>query len=875
MYFANELSLILSTQVQRGFPPFGAVLLVIAATRDNWRRIDSDSSVEMPRVLLREIFGARGNQHLDDVVDHLCRLNDLENSLRIPTKAKQVLTDRVFETIKDRTTPEVASQVMLLLQERFQSELDDPSDVESKISASESLANDIRTLRFQLPKISAEQLRLRQSTGLDQIPEPADIELELPPQEAIRKLLNELQSDPELGALANAARQLMSVLTLPRPLSDRDDLAQGGVSDITNRGPLDRLLLSELAHDDLTLAVRVAVNESLYLRRESPRKQVQRSRIVVLDSGIRMWGTPRVLATSLAMALGANIESNTTLLAYSAEQTALNPIELETRKGLTQHLRTLRHELHPGKCLRELKRETETAANEAEIVLVTNPAAFEDSEFIQNVIESKLESLFIASIGRQGTVELFKFTPTGRKLIKRVDVDLDAMVATKPLIDRNRSSDLPAIMSVEPFPIRMPINGDTECRWGIGEDGAISISNDHRLQWWNQTSSYGQQLSTKIRPSQVRWTSREPIDGQWQAVLGRDGNAPRLIRINVTNLQATEVLLDTKLDSKVEFFGHCGFIFAVTDSKIVQLSCESGQVIDSKQTPTRVRCRSNRFIFSTEDNSWLAVSLSREGITLEPVSFGQQSYAIHHVFEHPEIEGPIGVDFHGNLNFSATGGVRTVGHALGEQVFVESVSPDGRQLKLKANQKADDQQHPRVAIVDVPSGRVTNSRYERFQAHVRRDKLIQSGPIRNKFRSIGISGRHTITLTSRSGALWDVACVNGDIRLRQAKTAPEWHSKITFESASNRSGNRIRLKVAKWDDGSKIWLDSRGLLHLRSSNLDIPEVSLVLTEKPISGWCNDGNVFGLTQYIGVNTKSSQQVFNEVITEFTRHLVRSC
>ena len=40
-------------------------------------------------------------------------------------------------------------------------------------------------------------------------------------------------------------------------------------SDISNRGPLDRLLLSESAHDDLTLAVRIALNEALYLRRES------------------------------------------------------------------------------------------------------------------------------------------------------------------------------------------------------------------------------------------------------------------------------------------------------------------------------------------------------------------------------------------------------------------------------------------------------------------------------------------------------------------------------------------------------------------------------------------------------------------------------
>ena len=73
-----------------------------------------------------------------------------------------------------------------------------------------------------------------------------------------------LDNDQELGGMS-IARQLLAAIHLPRSLSDRDDLPVGGISDISNRGPLDRLLLSELAHDDLTLAVRIATNEALYL----------------------------------------------------------------------------------------------------------------------------------------------------------------------------------------------------------------------------------------------------------------------------------------------------------------------------------------------------------------------------------------------------------------------------------------------------------------------------------------------------------------------------------------------------------------------------------------------------------------------------------
>src|SRR5205814_6824531 len=88
--------------------------------------------------------------------------------------------------------------------------------------------------------------------------------------ERARRLIEELSRDREFGAMARAARELMAAVRLPRRLGEREQLAIGGVADITNRGPLYRSLLSELAPDVLTLAVRVAVNEALYLLGDPP-----------------------------------------------------------------------------------------------------------------------------------------------------------------------------------------------------------------------------------------------------------------------------------------------------------------------------------------------------------------------------------------------------------------------------------------------------------------------------------------------------------------------------------------------------------------------------------------------------------------------------
>lgn len=48
----------------------------------------------------------------------------------------------------------------------------------------------------------------------------------------------------------------------------------GGISDLSNKGSFDKLLISEFANDDLVFLSRVANNEALYLEREMPPSQI-------------------------------------------------------------------------------------------------------------------------------------------------------------------------------------------------------------------------------------------------------------------------------------------------------------------------------------------------------------------------------------------------------------------------------------------------------------------------------------------------------------------------------------------------------------------------------------------------------------------------
>ncbi len=58
------------------------------------------------------------------------------------------------------------------------------------------------------------------------------------------------------------------------------------------------------------------------------------------------------------------------------------------------------------------------------------------------------------------------------------------------------------------------------------------------------------------------------------------------------------------------------------------------------------------------------------------------------------------------------------------------------------------------------------------------------------------------------------------------------------------------LWKAEWASGSKAWLDSRGLMHLKSANKVHPEITLALRDGTLSGWLSSGAVFGDDYYCG-------------------------
>lgn len=880
--FRGEVLAILRRLEPQGLPPFGSVVLLLAAMRDNWQELTAGPWImtgmlgTLPNV--DGPFGWQARAVLGRVLGNLDRVSLVDAELRRPLSAKATICEIVFEGLEDRTSPQTAEAIVDQLDQGLGEE-DLGRRRIPQTRGHDELLRELRCLDLGLEHFDPATLRLRLQTGLDHLPEPAEVEV--PPAQRVRLLLSQLQHDEELCGLAMLATHLMAVVTLPRPLADREELPIGGFSDIANRGSLDRLLLSELAHDDMTLAVRVAVNEALYLRRESPPKNPPSQRAVLLEAGIRSWGVPRVFATAVALALLATGGRHTRLQIYRAKRNGIQPVDLTTRAGLVEHLAALEPDLHPASALEAFQQAIAACDQAAEPVLVTTEDVAGDREFRQALSGSEIVPLVLATVNRNGRFRLTERSRHGERCIRVGQLDLAHLFAERSqsaprLIVREGMKDFPAILSIEPFPLRMSHSVDRQRTWCVSERGVFSLTGDRRLMYWTTRNRGAIQIADNVPSGRLIWWSDREHSGCTRAVIGqvRPGGLC-LLRIDPEALQYELHRLETVQAADV-VFSHNGAIFAFSRSgrKIDVLEESSGRLIETADFLPGTTWRCGRFFQGYPGARWYAAShdgrkLRFERLTNEK-SLGQTRLIA--MFERDGFDGPIGVTERGGLFLTATGQIQAVKHGLAGGVQVLAISAGGRRIALGQANSGSTQ----CSVVDVETLAVTSRYGDPHQLVEPIEDLVQPVNLRNRFTHIGVNKRGVLTLTSRKGVhlAIDYDSRAGRIRLRECGTLSQpAERRVAFVPSPAPRNVGYSLAVAAWDDGSRAFLDSRGLLHLKSADpRRVPEITLVLNDAEVSGWCGDGRMWGSPYFLGDHASAEKRsVFENTIGAFARQL----
>ncbi|HZN36652.1 MAG TPA: hypothetical protein VFB80_22640, partial [Pirellulaceae bacterium] len=768
-------------------------------------------------------------------------------------------------------------------------------------SALDDLLHALGCLRWGLARVDFDKLDLKLQTGLDEAPTPAP--LEPPPPSSARDLIATLQDDPELGAVARLAHLLLAAVQLPRALSDPDELPIGGVSDIANRGSLDRLLLSELASDDLTLAVRVAMNEALYLRRESPPKTPPRQRRLLLDAGLRTWGVPRIFVAAVGLAVAAKTDAAIRVEAFRAADGAAAPVDLNSADGLKQHLAALDHRLHPAASVASLSRaESDDPEMESDLIVVTTDDTLADADFHRELRAAEVSGLFLASVSRDGRFELAQKGLRGSKVICRAKFDLDEVLKPRPksqkLLDPARG-DLPAFLQEPEPPLRFSCQVDVARSWLVHPQTVISYTRDGRLLLWDDVERGARQVASGLAAAGTLlwcdslWDHEQRVRlvigkrgrrGLWAVTLDRSGKA------NAVQLQLTG-------EHPQEVIGLPGAALVIHNNLMEAMSWRDGELLACRSLhlpQRRGRFFSVGFGPSLGPNAvgreWRALSyhadrgdlsIHPELVYREPVGEPEPLLVVSDCVG---VEGPVGVTAHGRLIDLATGMER---HSFRRQLPAGTRTP----LTLTAISR-DGQRFLVRGFCDAP-GQATrvnqllldSAPTRRRVTVVRDDPSVLEDPMlaitrprvtHSKFRAIGLYGGG-LALLSRRGQAWPILHHVGQGQLRfAAQPLPGGRdltldNKAAFQPVESWSGG-WSLERAQWQGGSVAWLDGRGLLHLRSSDQSLPEITLVLCDGPMAGWLSDGQSFGATYWIDRGVVATvNEVYASVIQRFIRQL----
>lgn len=879
--FRAEVVEVLRHVASRGLPHFDAIVLFLAGCR-----ADMQIMVQLYLHNMRSGFMPRDDcdVQLNGITQTIEALKEIPPEYRTTLAGKILLAESIFEAAEVVESRETALAIVSGLENGLPEEWYGPTQCRGPGDAYSRLTS----LAGAAHRMAPDRLALRQKTGLDQLPESKTAEMA--PPESLRELLSRLENDKELGGVARLAKNLMAVLTLPRAMSEAQELPLGGVSDITNRGSLDRLLVSELAHDDLTFTVRIALSEALYLRREAPPKMPPERRMVLIDSGLRMWGLPRVFATAAALALSVSRDKQAETAVYRARGPHLDVVDLATREGLVSHLAALEHDAHPGAALPVFRRLAVEGETVRETVLITCNEVVADKAFQRLLRECEWPLLFVVTVSRSGDLRLVRRSPQGTKILREVHCPLEEILEPKPqivpLVDRDCDPSLPAILRLKQFPLRLPHPIDPQRLWEGPDGSPLALTHDRCLVHWDRPGIAPRQISDSIPRGALQWHDPLPAT-QWivTAVIGRlPQHDLHLVHADLEPGSCHTIRLRLQHVHPRAVAAHAGALFVIYAKHVEVFSVENGQPLCSQTLPHTMTWMRDRFF--KDAHGAYALSFDGTAARFEQVCDAEtyEKLQIVGLFDILGRDGPACVTAAGAIRLSydlapssgQKGGPDMIFKSLmprqaGGTYRLAAVSADGFRLVLMPVPAAPANPSRPSWLLDL---RVTDPVAVRsdpvaaLTSHLR--ARICNRTLRHKFESIYAEGG-TLTLVPRGRKdtcriAWDTANSRMCLVRTPIETIP---NRIHFQQAAGPPGAGYRLTFAQWTDGSRAYLDSRGLLHLKSARREIPELTIVLAEGPLAGWSSNGQLFGPEYFTGDETGHEQAYldFYNILWEF--------
>jgi hypothetical protein len=531
----------------------GAVLLVLAACREDLLGSEHGSFIyKLLDTLHQDTDGKARNEYdelsniIGSILLFLSRINELDADLR-KQKGKILLVKQLFE---EDLYGFIGLSLADLVDE-FASGRQDATILlnQSKLNY-DYFRGDMLSLYYLAHRYpDAESLNIYIQTGLDALPTPIELPEEKKDDEPDPlSILEELAADDKTAGLAALTLSVIAALNVPMHAQGASDLPLGGVSDLTNKGDFDKLLLSELAQDDDLLTARLVNNEALYLRREMPPVQPDRERVILLDTTLKMWGMPRPFALSAALALAENKQQTSEMSVFALKGVTFDPLSISTKKGVLEALNHLSPALHCGLALADfMKQAPKTEA--IDYVFISDEDAMSHPNFKTLFNQQKPYLRFLIVVNRVGELQFFEFRNGQTKLISTAKFDLEMLLFPSKKFQKSLNSDkklrdladneMPSFIYHDPTPLYFPpvnLQLDAQNNLYVEGVGVLVITKTQRVLLFKNRDRGAVELMMHIEEGEYEMGYYAPY-GFYVSAYKKDGSLLKFYQISTDTLR--------------------------------------------------------------------------------------------------------------------------------------------------------------------------------------------------------------------------------------------------------------------------------------------------------------------------------------------------
>lgn len=422
--FPDHIIEILEFLSDQSWPPFGSLLLAIIATNHN-ASVDLDQVYKYAKS--KEKASAFPNANLFKIEASLDFLKILASlPVAYKTGDKQLLLfQTIFENCHNRISREKAK---LFLQDLKNHGLD---NIVVAAFNDANFTKDFRTIALLKTKFPTAQSiieAIENSPEKDIVFEENELDQD-PISDKPKDFVEQLIEENKTFHVGSLLKRIWSGLNIPLHHNTPSQQPLGGISDLTNKGDFDKLLISEFANDDLIFMSRLANNEALYIQREIPPEDDKFKRILLIDSSLKNWGNPKIInfATALAIAKHpkTDIECHIIVLGSDFQEVGFEDIN-QVIDGLT----VLSGKLDCAEGLHSYFQSARESGDVNENFLILSENSLK-STAMQRIIHENFEYLkYLITTNEEGTITIYKIKNKAKKHLKTIHLSLDELWRT-------------------------------------------------------------------------------------------------------------------------------------------------------------------------------------------------------------------------------------------------------------------------------------------------------------------------------------------------------------------------------------------------------------------------------------------------------------